>query len=40
MKDKKTQTSQEWEIERWNRQNRIWQARQERWNAYKKTQKK
>jgi len=40
MKDKKTQTSQEWEIARYNREANKWAARKARWEAYKKTQKK
>jgi hypothetical protein len=34
------QTSQEWEVARWERQNRIWTARKVRWNAWKQAQKK
>jgi len=40
MKDKNNQSSQEWEISRWNRESNKWAARKARWNAWKQAQKK
>jgi hypothetical protein len=40
MKDKNNQTSQEWGIARWERENNKWASRKARWNAWKQAQKK
>jgi len=40
MNNKNTQTSQEWEIARYNREAQKWASRKARWNAWKQAQKK
>jgi hypothetical protein len=40
MKDKNKQTSQEWEVARYNSETNKWDARKARWNAWKQAQKK
>jgi hypothetical protein len=40
MKNNTNQTSQEWEIARFNREANKWASRKSRWNAWKQAQKK